>query len=410
MLQSEGSTEPQPDTDTGSPARPMTVAMLLSCSSFEEFYGRIQGLTPQRYLESYRGDWSWYYARGLLENGIKPILYIPSRFEDGLHETDTGISVRFLRLQGWYHPAENIWIKRLVRRSRLSLYLDERINTRAFLGSLTRGLEADGADILYLQEYWTGRFDYLVERSAIPVVAADHGGVAAMALRSFKRQALPKAAALYCQTEDEADIVRSYGGPAELQPNGCDSTQFFANQDSPREKTVLTVTRLTNRQKRTSDLISAMALLPEDWSLDIVGTGPDMEMLKRQAEAQKLSSRIRFRGFVGREDVRKYMQHCGVYSMPSANEGIAIASLEAMGSGAAVVFSRIRAFEYLVQDGVNGRLVPVGDPKALAAAILDAWQNRAAFGAAAAETIRQRFDTKVLYRQLAQSLRRAAGG
>jgi hypothetical protein len=72
------------------------------------------------------------------------------------------------------------------------------------------------------------------------------------------------------------------------------------------------------------------------------------------------------------------------------------------------VLSRIRAFETLVEDGVNGRLVAVGQPGDLAAAILDAWEHREERGRAATETVRGKFDTTLLYRELALSLRAAA--
>jgi hypothetical protein len=71
------------------------------------------------------------------------------------------------------------------------------------------------------------------------------------------------------------------------------------------------------------------------------------------------------------------------------------------------VLSQIRAFEQLVTDGINGRLVPVGDVKGLAAGIIDAWEHRESLGRAASDTIRTRFDMRVLYSQLAESLRGA---
>ena len=82
----------------------MNVAILLSCGSFEGFFGRVQGQSRQSYLESYRNDWAWYYGRGLLENGIHPVLYIPALYEAGKYETDAGIPVRFLPLARWYRP------------------------------------------------------------------------------------------------------------------------------------------------------------------------------------------------------------------------------------------------------------------------------------------------------------------
>lgn len=134
----------------------MNVAMLLSCSSFEGFFGWVQGQSRQSYLETYRNDWSWYYARGLLENGIKPTLYIPARKKSGKYQTDAGIPVRFLPLERWCGLLEQFWLKRLSRQTRWTLYADERINTMAFMRSLRDALAEDSIDILYVQEYWSG--------------------------------------------------------------------------------------------------------------------------------------------------------------------------------------------------------------------------------------------------------------
>ncbi len=378
--------------------------MLLSCSSFEGFFGRIQGQTRSSYLKSYRNDWAWYYARGLLENGVTPLIYIPAKREAGLHETDAGIAVRFLPLHASYKFMEQVWLKRASRLTRWSLYVDERLNAMAFMGSLREALIADKIDLLYVQEYWSGRFDHLVHRVGLPVAAADHGGVWSGVVKVFKRDAFKKAGLCYSQTDDECGIVRRYGGRSKLQPNGCNVSEFFPDPAAKRGKSVLTVTRLTNKQKRTSDLIRAMAELPEEWSLDIVGTGPDKDMLQKLAGDLGLSERVRFHGFRGRSEVRDFLRRCGVYAMPSANEAVALAVLEAMACGAAVVLSRIRAFEQLVTDGANGRLVPVGDVKGLAAGILDAWEQRERLGQAATETVRRRYDTRILYSELAESL------
>src|SRR6476469_4866142 len=126
----------------------MNVAMLLSCGSFEGFFGGVLGQTRQRYLDSYRNDWSWYYARGLLENGINPTLYIPALYESAKYETDGGIAVRFLPIERWYRPFEQVWFKRLSRQTRWSLYAEERLNAIAFMRPLREALIQDHADLL----------------------------------------------------------------------------------------------------------------------------------------------------------------------------------------------------------------------------------------------------------------------
>ena len=383
----------------------MNIALLLSCSSFEGFFGWVQGQNRQSYLESYRNDWSWYYARGLLQNGIKPTLYIPAQREAGKYQTDAGIPVRFLPLAQWCSLLEQFWIKRLSRQTRWTLYADERINTMAFMRSLRDALAEDDIDILYIQEYWSGRFDHIVNALDVPVVGADHGGVSKNVVKLFKTQAFEKAALCYGQTEAECRMIERYGGRSKLLPNGCDISEFSPDPSVQRSKTVLTVTRLTNRQKRTSDLIRALAKLPEEWSLDIVGTGPHRRMLEVLAAALNIESRVRFHGFVSRAKVRDFLRRCGVYAMPSANEAVALAALEAMACGASVVLSRICAFEQLVTNGVNGHLVPVGDVDRLADSILSAWECRDTLGPAAVETVRKRYNTHVLYLELAESLR-----
>ena len=383
----------------------MKVAMLLACSSFEGYFVKLQGQTTRTYLEKYRNDWAWYYGGALVENGITPILYIPSHEEEGRFKTETGIEVRFLPLRRWYKPLDNRWVKRLCRTNRFSLYLDDRLNTMAFMSSLKAGLEEDGVDLLYVQEYWNGRFDHIVSRVDVPVTAADHGGVARGVLKWFKKSAFAKVPSVYCQSKNECDIVRRYGGVPILLPNGCDTKQFDVPEGENRRKNVLTVVRLINRQKRTTDLIEALAHMSPDWTLDIVGRGPDLELMQKRAESAGVASRVRFHGFMDRSSVCRMLQTCGVFSMPSDNEAMALAALEAMSCGSAVVLSRIRSFEALVEDGVNGRLVNVGDQRAIAAAIQDAWENRDRFGRQAAETVREHFNSEDLYRKLAETLR-----
>ncbi len=397
--------------------RPLAVALLLSCDTFESFFGDVLKFDRDRYLSDYRHDWSWYYARGLAENGIRPTLYLPSVDYAGRHETDEGIPVRFLPCAAWYRPVARV--RRAFRATRWSLYAQERVNAAAFLPALSAALAEDDVDVLYQQDYWNGRFDHLAGRVGVPLVAMDHGGIPQGTFRAFKRRTFRRAAAILCQTRDECGQVARYGAAPLLQPNGCDTAFFHPTPTatppaspsaSPPAKgrTVLTVARLTDKQKRTSDLIRAMALLDGRWSLDVIGTGPDRAHLERLAADLGVAGRVRFHGFQGRAEVRDACRACGVYAMPSSNEGICLAMLEAMACGAAVVATRIRAFETLIEDGVSGLLVPVGDPPAVAAAIASAHARRDALGTAAADRIATEFDHRHLYRQLADRLRAVA--
>jgi glycosyltransferase involved in cell wall biosynthesis len=386
----------------------MILAMLLSCDSFESYFEAVLQLDRDKYLKNYRNDFAWYYSKGFIENGVYPIIYIPSLNYKGIHDTDVGVRVRFLPLSRWYRPIA--FLRRAMRATRWSLYLQERVNAIAFLKPLQDALAEDRADLLYIQEYWGGRYDHIATRMNLPIVAMDHGGLAVGVVKWFKRSTFKRAAMLYSQTQGEITDVERYGGQPTLQPNGGDTSFFFPPPPgTERSQTIVTVARLTDKQKRTSDLIRAVALLPREWTLDIIGTGPDRDMLVALASKLGVASRVNFRGFRSRAEVRNYIQHCGVYAMPSSNEAMCLAVLEAMGCGASIVVSRIRAFETLITDGVTGKLFPVGDVPALAKAIEAAWNCRDVFGPAAAATVENKFNSKYLYAQLAQSLKADAG-
>ena len=76
------------------------------------------------------------------------------------------------------------------------------------------------------------------------------------------------------------------------------------------------------------------------------------------------------RGIVERfeetSDVRPYYAKCSVYVLPSYREGTPRTVLEAMAMGRAIITTDTQGCRETVKDGVNGFLVPVKDPEALA--------------------------------------------
>ena len=99
----------------------------------------------------------------------------------------------------------------------------------------------------------------------------------------------------------------------------------------------------------------------------MVGDGPDRMALQRRA--QRFGSRVRFTGFVPHAAVPAVLAHVDLLVLPSLYEDLSSALIEAMAAGLPVVATGVGGTADLVQDGVNGLLVPPGDPAALAAAI-----------------------------------------
>ena len=69
------------------------------------------------------------------------------------------------------------------------------------------------------------------------------------------------------------------------------------------------------------------------------------------------------------------LRSADVFVLPSLEEGLARTSLEAMACGLPVVVTPNTGSNDLVTEGVNGSVVPIRDPKAIAEAVLSWWQK-----------------------------------
>ena len=377
------------------------IAILLSCYAFEHLFPNM-GFSFESYLNEYRNDWSWDYLIGLREQNIEAYLYIPSMNHSGIFETQEGYKIRFVKLSSLYQYTYSFFARG--RRFKPITYLAESTNTLAFSDELSACLKTDQISLLYTQEYWTNRFDILVDKVQIPIIGADHGGNDKLSFASVKQRTLQKAYKITCQTKGELEKVKALGGDAVFLANGVDVDLFCPSLEAEAnsEKIIFTVAKLYNRQKRISDLINALVYLDPEWILEIAGTGPDLMSLKELADGLSISHRIRFLGFIkDKETLRDKYQQCSVFALPSASEAVAIAMLEAMSCGTAVVASEIPAFESLVFDGINGVKVPVAQPEILAQGILRCYENRDSYGAEARKTILKSFSSQTTFSQLA---------
>jgi glycosyltransferase involved in cell wall biosynthesis len=394
---------PGPSTE-----RRLRVAILLSTESFEHFFQGQLGYDRERYVDSYRNDWAWDYCRALQLSGMDALLYVASHGPSARHDTPDGHVVRFLPIGRAYEPHRRI---PALKRSPLGRWIAQIVNARAFLPALRAGLEADGVDVLAIQEYWTGRFDVLARRlDQVPLIGIDQGLPDRREVKWLKRRTLPRPRAIVTQTEREATKVRRYGGHAHRIPNGVDSG-FFSPLAEPAERgtDILIAARLVDAQKRLSDLVEALALLPADWRLHIAGEGPDEAELRALVVRRGLQDRVLFHGFLDRTALRDRYRTCGVFALPSAYEGLPMALLEAMACAAPTVGSAIPAIAEVLTDGRDGRLVPVGSPTALAGAIQDAHTRRAELGPAARHTVEKTYSQEVFGRRIAGVVRAATG-
>lgn len=126
--------------------------------------------------------------------------------------------------------------------------------------------------------------------------------------------------------------------------------------------------------KGFSCLVDAARYLPDDYVVAIGGMGPLEPDLREQIEKNGLEDKVRLLGYLDNDDVRAWMGACDVFVLSSVfkTEGFGIVQLEAMSCGKPVVATKIpgSGTAWVNEDGVSGLNVPVGDPEALADAVL----------------------------------------
>jgi glycosyltransferase involved in cell wall biosynthesis len=173
-----------------------------------------------------------------------------------------------------------------------------------------------------------------------------------------------------------ARIAESYGVPAQRiavvpEPIDLDRWRQALNAvpELPREgKAILCVAHLYPR-KDVATLLSAMSRLPQETVLRVVGTGPELASLRRQARELRLDRRVEFLGHVSFARLAGEYRRADVFCLPSRQEGFGIVFLEAMAAGLPIVAVRAAAVPEVIPDGVCGVLVPAASPDELARAL-----------------------------------------
>ncbi len=101
----------------------------------------------------------------------------------------------------------------------------------------------------------------------------------------------------------------------------------------------------------------------------VIGSGAEKNTLKNLAKTLALEDVIKFIG-PAYADIPLYLSCIDIFVLPSVKEGLGLALLEAMSAGKPCVGSDIGGISDIIEDGINGCLVPVGDTEAIGGAIL----------------------------------------
>ena len=188
-------------------------------------------------------------------------------------------------------------------------------------------------------------------------------------------------------------------------PNGVDASIFRPMNKgelrkrhgfSQDEKIIISAARLIPR-KGIDYLIRAAAMISEhlpNLRLLIIGDGVQRAELGKLILQLKLGDKAQILGVVAHDQIPQYLNMADVFVIPSLYEPLGIVTIEAMACGVPVIGTNVDGIPDVIEDGENGILVPPGDDKRLAEAIMKLLadeETRNRFAREGLETVKQRF-------------------
>lgn len=218
-------------------------------------------------------------------------------------------------------------------------------------------------------------------RAGFPTVATVHGAIGGSLKNRLymwvQHRALRRRDAAVAVSAVIAEKLMASGVPASqihTVRNAWSPTSAPASRDEAHRELGLStdgavlgwVGRLSP-EKAVDVFLNALASLSESAATAVViGEGPELETARRQVERLGISDRVRFCGAV--PDAARLFSALDCLVLSSHTEGTPIVLLEAMSAGVPIVTTRVGGVPDVVSER-EARLVPAGDPAALAEAI-----------------------------------------
>jgi glycosyltransferase involved in cell wall biosynthesis len=223
--------------------------------------------------------------------------------------------------------------------------------------------------------YLWGRLPFITERRKRIIISVEHSSAPDYTKLALLWNLLlsVRTDKIICVSETVKNFLRSIWFPSEkliVIENGVVVSDLAArNFMKSGTKTISMVARLAP-PKDYETLFRAFRLVKRKGYavlLNVVGDGPQRATLTKMLQNLGIVNYVHFLG--ERKDVRDVLLRTDLFVLSTRSEGLPISLLEAMEAGCPVIASDIPAISRIIEQGVNGILVPCGDDVALAHAM-----------------------------------------
>ena len=177
----------------------------------------------------------------------------------------------------------------------------------------------------------------------------------------FARLIWRRASRATAVSQHVASLAReAYGIDCRIIPNGIEIREKAPIRVHSTVRFLL-AGRLSVQKNPLLALRALSRIKDASWRLDVVGDGPLLPEVQQTARELQIADRVRLHGWLPAEGVQKMMEDADVLLMPSLHEGLAMAAVEALQYGLAIVASRVDGMRDVVEEGVNGFLCGFDD-------------------------------------------------
>lgn len=162
------------------------------------------------------------------------------------------------------------------------------------------------------------------------------------------------------------------------------------------------------KRKGIYDLIEAINSLSKNGIIKeknlnfiIGGSGPEEENIKKKINEYNLNYCIKMCGWVNGELKEELLKKSQLFILPSYNEGLPMAILEAMSYGIPIISTDVGSISEAVIEGVTGYLVKINSPKEISQKICEAIdENWIILSENCVKKIKENFDEKVYFEKI----------
>jgi len=308
-----------------------------------------------------------YLLRGLRERGLRAEAVCQPRSPAAARARAAGALVHELRMRGELDLSAALEIARLVRHGRFDILHAHTSHAHA-LGWLAKHLFAAGCPLVVHR-----RSEFPPGRGAFGLGHLKYrlGVDAYIAISNRMKEILVEAGIAPWRVFP----VRSVTDPDRFlnaEPNPNLRRDFGIPEDAFVVGNIAYLVPHKDHGNLLEAAAAARRQIPNLWVV-IVGSGPLRGHIAMRARGLGLSERLVLTGF--REDIPQLIRMFDLFALSSSEEGICSTLLDVMASGRPIVATDAAGVREAVLDGETGIVVPIRDPGALAAAMVQMAQN-----------------------------------